>query len=115
MPEVVTDSRWSDVEADVEQALKHFGMAIEIFVAGGFDDPGIEGYNPPRRSRWEWKPGTPQLSGRFLREFLPRRPSIVFADPVPRDSRSPSRALSLELCRAKMAFGAVGLTGAEAP
>lgn len=24
----MSDSRWSDVEADVEQALKHFGMAI---------------------------------------------------------------------------------------
>jgi hypothetical protein len=40
----MSDSRWSDVEADVEQALMHFGMAIEIFEAGGFDDPGIEGY-----------------------------------------------------------------------
>ena len=40
----MSDSRWSDVEADVEQALKHFGMAIEIFEAGGFDDPGVEGY-----------------------------------------------------------------------
>ena len=36
----MSDSRWSDVEADVEQALMHFGMAIEIFEAGGFDDPG---------------------------------------------------------------------------
>ncbi|MBR2119377.1 MAG: hypothetical protein IJ935_12095 [Afipia sp.] len=40
----MSDSRWSDVEADVEQALMHFGMAIQIFQAGGFDDPGIEGY-----------------------------------------------------------------------
>jgi len=40
----MSDSRWSDVEADIEQALKHFAMAIEIFRIGGFDDPGIEGY-----------------------------------------------------------------------
>jgi hypothetical protein len=40
----MSDSRWSDVEADVEQALMHFGMAIEIFEAGGFDDAGVEGY-----------------------------------------------------------------------
>ncbi|MDB5608541.1 MAG: hypothetical protein JWP25_5441 [Bradyrhizobium sp.] len=40
----MSDSRWSDVEADVEQALRHFGIAIEIFQAGGFDDPGVEGY-----------------------------------------------------------------------
>jgi hypothetical protein len=39
----MSDSRWSDVEADVEQALMHFGMAIEIFEAGGFDDAGVEG------------------------------------------------------------------------
>jgi hypothetical protein len=40
----VSDSRWSDVEADVEQALTHFAMAIGILEAGGFDDPGVEGY-----------------------------------------------------------------------
>jgi hypothetical protein len=40
----MSDSRWSDVEADIEQALMHFGMAIDIFQAGGFDNPGIEGY-----------------------------------------------------------------------
>jgi hypothetical protein len=40
----MSDSRWSDVEADVEQALKHYGMAVAIFEAGGFDDAGVEGY-----------------------------------------------------------------------
>lgn len=32
------------MEADVEQGLMHFGMAIDIFEAGGFDDDGVEGY-----------------------------------------------------------------------
>jgi hypothetical protein len=40
----MSDSRWSDVDADIDQALLHFGMAVEIFEAGGFDVPGREGY-----------------------------------------------------------------------
>lgn len=40
----MSDSRWSDVEADVEHAFMHFGMAIDIFEAGGFDDPDVELY-----------------------------------------------------------------------
>jgi len=40
----VSDSRWSDVEADIKQALLHFEMAIQIFQAGGFEDSGMEGY-----------------------------------------------------------------------
>jgi hypothetical protein len=40
----MSDSRWSDVDADIDQALLHLGMAVEIFEAGGFDVPGREGY-----------------------------------------------------------------------
>ena len=40
----MSDTRWSDVEADIEEALRHFGMALRIYEAGGFDDPDIEGY-----------------------------------------------------------------------
>jgi hypothetical protein len=36
----VTDSRWSYVEADVEQAPL---MAIDFFEVAGFDDPRVEG------------------------------------------------------------------------
>jgi hypothetical protein len=40
----VSDSRWTDVDADLDDALRHFGMALQIFAAGGFEIPGVEGY-----------------------------------------------------------------------
>lgn len=40
----MSDTRWTDVDADIEEALRHFGMALRIFEAGGFDDPDVEGY-----------------------------------------------------------------------
>jgi hypothetical protein len=33
-----------EVEVDVQSALLHFGMAVRIFDAGGFDAPDPEGY-----------------------------------------------------------------------
>ena len=56
----MSDSRWSDVEADVEQALMHFGMAaIEIFEAGGFDDAGVEGYKATAAFNRGWRQALP--------------------------------------------------------
>jgi hypothetical protein len=40
----MSDARWMEVEVDVESALLHFGMALRIFDAGGFDAPDPEGY-----------------------------------------------------------------------
>lgn len=40
----MSDTRWSDVDADIDEALRHFGMALRIYAAGGFDDPDVEGY-----------------------------------------------------------------------
>jgi hypothetical protein len=35
----MSDSRWADVDRDIDLALKHFGMADRIFQADGFDAP----------------------------------------------------------------------------
>jgi hypothetical protein len=40
----MSDPRWSDVDADINDALMHLGMALKIFGAGGFQDPDVEGY-----------------------------------------------------------------------
>ena len=40
----MSDSRWTDVDRDIDLALKHFGMADRIFQADGFDAPDLDGY-----------------------------------------------------------------------
>ena len=40
----MSDSRWTDVDRDIDDALRHFGMALRIFAAGGFDAADLEGY-----------------------------------------------------------------------
>ena len=40
----MSDARWMEVDVDVQSALLHFGMAVRIFDAGGFDAPDPEGY-----------------------------------------------------------------------
>jgi hypothetical protein len=40
----MSDSRWADVDRDIDLALKHFGMADRIFQADGFDAPDLDGY-----------------------------------------------------------------------
>jgi hypothetical protein len=40
----MSDPRWTDVDRDIDDALRHFAMALQIFEAGRFDAPGLEGY-----------------------------------------------------------------------
>ena len=40
----MSDARWSDVDADVAAAVKHFANAQVLFASGRFEDPGIEEY-----------------------------------------------------------------------
>ena len=53
----MSDSRWSDVEVDVEEALMHIRMAIGILETGGFDDPGVEGYKSTAAFKQEMDAG----------------------------------------------------------
>lgn len=40
----MSDARWSDVEADVAAAAKHFTLAQALYASGRFEDGGFEGY-----------------------------------------------------------------------
>jgi hypothetical protein len=40
----VSDARWFEVYADIEAAIDHFQKSIMLHQKGGFDAPGIDGY-----------------------------------------------------------------------
>jgi hypothetical protein len=40
----VSDARWFEVDADIEAAINHFQKSIMLHQKGGFDAPGIDGY-----------------------------------------------------------------------
>lgn len=40
----MSDARWFEVEEDVAAAVRHFGMSVKLFAAGGFDGDGIGAY-----------------------------------------------------------------------
>ena len=44
----MSDARWIEVEADMAAAALHFGNAVALWRAGGFDVKGLDGY----RRKW---------------------------------------------------------------
>jgi hypothetical protein len=40
----MSDPRWTDVDKNIDDALRHFGMAVRIFAEAQFDAPDLEGY-----------------------------------------------------------------------
>ncbi len=40
----MTDARWFEVDADIEAAIRHFRTAVFLYQKGGFDAPGLDGY-----------------------------------------------------------------------
>ncbi len=40
----MSDARWFEVEADIAAAISHFEKSVALYDKGGFDDPGINGY-----------------------------------------------------------------------
>lgn len=40
----MSDARWIEIEGDFQAACAHFAGAAELFDAGGFDEPGMDGY-----------------------------------------------------------------------
>ncbi len=40
----MSDARWFEVDADIAAAIRHFKKSVELYDKGGFDDPGINGY-----------------------------------------------------------------------
>jgi hypothetical protein len=40
----LSDGRWFEVDSDIGAAVHHFGQAVALQEAGGFDSPGLDGY-----------------------------------------------------------------------
>jgi hypothetical protein len=40
----VSDPRWDDVVDDAASATEHFRAAVALYEAGGFEQPGLDGY-----------------------------------------------------------------------
>ena len=40
----MSDARWFEVEADIDAAIRHFRQSVELYRKGGFDAPGLDGY-----------------------------------------------------------------------
>ena len=40
----MTDARWFEVDSDVTAAIGHFEKSILLYRKGGFDEPGLGGY-----------------------------------------------------------------------
>ena len=40
----MSDARWFEVEANVDAAIRHFRQSVELYRKGGFDAPGLDGY-----------------------------------------------------------------------
>ena len=40
----MSDARWFEVDADIAAAIGHFEKSVALYDKGGFDDPGINGY-----------------------------------------------------------------------
>ncbi len=40
----MTDARWFEIDADIAAAIGHFEKSVALHDKGGFDDPGINGY-----------------------------------------------------------------------
>jgi len=40
----MSDARWFEVDSDIEAAVRHFGQSVELYRKGGFDAPGLDGY-----------------------------------------------------------------------
>jgi hypothetical protein len=40
----MSDARWFEVDEDVAAAVKHFGMSVDLFAAGGFEGDDLGAY-----------------------------------------------------------------------
>lgn len=40
----MSDARWFEVNSEIEAAIRHFGRSAELYRRGGFDAPGLDGY-----------------------------------------------------------------------
>jgi hypothetical protein len=63
----MSDARWFEVEADVDAAICHFRQAVELYRKGGFDAPGLDGYQAEMALMHALQSAHTSLEGAFLR------------------------------------------------
>jgi hypothetical protein len=63
----MSDARWFEVQADIEAAIRHFSQSIELYRRGGFDAPGLDGYQAEMALMHALQSAHTSLEGGFLR------------------------------------------------
>lgn len=63
----MSDARWFEVQADVEAAIRHFQRSVDLYRKGGFDAPGIDGYQAEMALMHALQSAHTSLEGSFLR------------------------------------------------
>lgn len=63
----VKDARWLEVDADIGSAVRHFEQSVALFRKGGFDEPGLAGYQASMALMHALQSGHTSLEGGLLR------------------------------------------------
>jgi hypothetical protein len=63
----MSDARWFEVNADIDAAIRHFGQSVELYRKGGFDAPGLDGYQAEMALMHALQSAHTSLEGGFLR------------------------------------------------
>ena len=61
------DARWLEVDADIASAVRHFEHSSALFRKGGFERPGLEGYQASMALMHSLQSGHTSLEGGLLR------------------------------------------------
>ena len=63
----MSDARWFEVEADIDAAIRHFRQSVELYRKGGFDAPGLDGYQAEMALMHALQSAHTSLEAGFLR------------------------------------------------
>ena len=63
----MSDARWFEVQVDVEAAIRHFRQSVELYRKGGFDAPGLDGYQAEMALMHALQSAHTSLEAGFLR------------------------------------------------
>mgnify|MGYP006293782689 CR=1 FL=1 len=63
----MSDARWIEVDADIATAIGHFEKSVALYYKGGFDDPGLSGYQAEMALMHALQSAHTSLEGGLLR------------------------------------------------
>ena len=63
----MTDARWIEGNSDLAAAVEHYGKAIGLYRAGGFDAPDLDGYRSAMALMHSLQSAHTSLEGALLR------------------------------------------------